>query len=47
MIDFESLAAAMGELDEDTCKELLEAVASPEEAEKACLDRRNKGVYIL
>ena len=35
MIDFENLAAAMGELDEDTCKELLEAVASPEEAEKA------------
>ncbi len=26
MIDFESLAAAMGELDEDTVKELLEAV---------------------
>ena len=35
MIDFENLAAAMGELDEDTCKKLLEAVASPEEAEKA------------
>ena len=35
MIDFETLAAAMGELDEDTCRELLEAVASPEEAEKA------------
>ena len=35
MIDFESLAAAMGELDEDTCKELLEGVASTEEAEKA------------
>ena len=35
MIDFENLAAAMGELDEDTCKELLEAVASAEEAEKA------------
>ena len=35
MIDFENLAAAMGELDEDTCRELLEAVASPEEAEKA------------
>ena len=26
MIDFENLAAAMGELDEDTVKELLEAV---------------------
>ena len=35
MIDFENLAIAMGELDEDTCKELLEAVASPQEAEKA------------
>ena len=35
MIDFEALAAAMGELDEDTCKELLEAVSSPQEAEKA------------
>ena len=35
MIGFENLATAMGELDEDTCKELLEAVASPEEAEKA------------
>ena len=35
MIDFENLAVAMGELDEDTCKELLETVASPEEAEKA------------
>ena len=35
MIDFENLAVAMGELDEDTCKELLEAVSSPEEAEKA------------
>ena len=35
MIDFENLAAAMGELDEDTVKELLEAVATPEEANKA------------
>ncbi len=35
MIDFEKLAAAMGELDEDTVKELLEAVASAEEANKA------------
>ena len=35
MIDFENLAAAMGELDEDTVKELLEAVASPEEANGA------------
>lgn len=35
MIDFENLAAAMGELDEDTVKELLEGVASTEDAEKA------------
>ena len=35
MIDFEKLAAAMGELDEDTVKELLEAVASGEEANLA------------
>ena len=35
MIDFEKLAVAMGELDEDTMKELLEAVATPEEANKA------------
>ena len=35
MIDFEALAAAMGELDEDTVKELLGAVGCPEEAAKA------------
>ena len=35
MIDFEALAAAMGDLDEDTVKELLEAVDSPEAADKA------------
>ena len=35
MIDFEALAAAMGELEEDTVKELLEAVASTADAEKA------------
>jgi len=35
MIDFEKLAAAMGELDEDTVKELLEAVSNNEEANKA------------
>lgn len=35
MIDFENLAQAMGELDEDTVKELLEAVATTEEANKA------------
>ena len=35
MIDFENLAVAMGELDEDTVKEILESVASPEDADKA------------
>jgi len=35
MIDFENLATAMGELDEDTVKEILEAVASVEDANKA------------
>ena len=35
MIDFEKLAQAMGELDEDTVKELLEAVSTTEEANKA------------
>lgn len=35
MIDFEKLAVAMGELDEDTMKELLEAVSTPEEANSA------------
>jgi methanogenic corrinoid protein MtbC1 len=35
MIDFEALAAAMGELDEDTVRELLESVDSPEDAGKA------------
>ena len=35
MIDFEALAAAMGDLDEDPVKELLEAVDSPEAADKA------------
>ena len=35
MIDFEALAAAMGDLDEDTVKELLDAVDSPEAADKA------------
>jgi len=41
MIDFEALAAAMGELDEDTVKELLEAVmaeggADAQQALEAC-----------
>ena len=35
MIDFEALAAAMGELDEDTVKEILEAVDSAGNAGKA------------
>jgi len=35
MIDFEALAVAMGELDEDTVKEILEAVDNPEDANKA------------
>ena len=35
MIDFEALAAAMGELDEDTVKEILEAVDSEAEATQA------------
>ena len=43
MIDFEKLAVAMGELDEDTVKELLEAVASPEEA-NAAMDACQKGM---
>ena len=43
MIDFEALAAAMGDLDEDTVKELLEAVDSPEAADKA-MDACQKGM---
>ncbi len=35
MIDFEALAAAMGELDEDTVKEMLEAVDSTDAAGSA------------
>ena len=35
MIDFENLAAAMGELDEDTVKEILEAVDTVEDANTA------------
>lgn len=35
MIDFENLAVAMGELDEDTVKEILETVSNAEEANKA------------
>jgi len=43
MIDFEKLAAAMGELDEDTVKELLEGVSSNEEAGQA-MDACQKGM---
>ena len=35
MIDFEALAAAMGELDEDTVKEILEAIDNAEDAGSA------------
>ena len=35
MIDFEALATAMGELDEDTVKEILESVENPEDANQA------------
>ena len=35
MIDFENLATAMGELDEDTVKEILESVDSAEAASAA------------
>lgn len=35
MIDFENLAVAMGELDEDTVKEILEAIDTPEAANQA------------
>ena len=35
MIDFENLAVAMGELDEDTVKEILEAIDNTADAEKA------------
>ena len=43
MIDFEKLAVARGELDEDTVKELLEAVSSNEEAGQA-MDACQKGM---
>ena len=35
MIDFENLAAAMGELDEDTVKEILETIDNVDDANKA------------
>ena len=43
MIDFENLAAAMGELDEDTVKEILESIDSVEAA-NAAMDACQKGM---
>ena len=43
MIDFENLAIAMGELDEDTVKELLEAVDSVDAA-NAAMEACQKGM---
>ena len=43
MIDFEQLAVAMGELDEDCVKEMLEAVDS-EEAANAAMEACQKGM---
>ena len=43
MIDFENLAAAMGELDEDTVKEILESVDSLEAA-NAAMEACQKGM---
>ena len=43
MIDFENLAAAMGELDEDTVKEILESVDSTEAA-NAAMEACQKGM---
>ena len=43
MIDFENLAVAMGELDEDTVKELLEAVDSVDAA-NAAMEACQKGM---
>ena len=43
MIDFEQLAQAMGELDEDTVKEILESVDSVEAA-NAAMDACQKGM---
>ena len=43
MIDFESLAVAMGELDEDTVKEILESVDSTEAA-NAAMEACQKGM---
>ena len=43
MIDFENLAAAMGELDEDTVKEILEAIDNVEDA-NAAMEACQKGM---
>lgn len=43
MIDFENLAAAMGELDEDTVKEILDSVDSTEAA-NAAMEACQKGM---
>lgn len=43
MIDMEKLASAMGELDEDTVKELLEGVSTTEDA-NAAMDACQKGM---
>ena len=43
MIDFESLAAAMGELDEDTVKEILESINNTEDA-SAAMDACQQGM---
>ena len=43
MIDFESLAAAMGELEEDTVKEILEAIDNAEDA-TAAMEACQKGM---
>ena len=43
MIDFENLAAAMGELDEDTVKEILKAIDNVEDA-NAAMEACQKGM---
>ena len=43
MIDFENLAVAMGELDEDTVKEILEAIDNVEDA-NAAMEACQKGM---
>ena len=43
MIDFENLATAMGELDEDTVKEILESIDNPSDA-NAAMEACQKGM---